>query len=81
MISENVILDPNFEHIGHPEYFLDGIGQLRVTWCGKSWIDHFGDAGLKTRCAQSEEYKKQRGKTGDARARKISGLNFFSSKF
>ncbi|CBY30880.1 unnamed protein product [Oikopleura dioica] len=64
-------MDPNFEHIGHPEYFLDGLGQLRTTWCGKSWIDHYADHGLKTRCAQSEEYKKQRGKSGESRAQII----------
>ena len=70
-------LDPNFEHIGHPEYFLDGLGQLRTTWCGKSWIDHYGDIGLKTRCAASDEYNKQRGKSGHSRARKI--IRYFMS--
>ena len=50
---------------------MDGLGQLRTTWCGKSWIDHYGDLGLKTRCAQSDEYNKQRGKSGEARTREI----------
>lgn len=60
--SGRIRMDPNFENIAHPEYFMDGIGTLRTTWCRRSYIDH-----IQTGCGESDVYMAHRGKTGESR--------------
>ncbi|XP_078449520.1 beta-1,4 N-acetylgalactosaminyltransferase 1-like [Lampetra fluviatilis] len=61
--------DPHFNRIGHTEFFIDGLGQLRVGTCSDISIDHAPRQG------NTGQYKRYR-HAKEARSRTIRALFF-----
>ncbi|CAM9282947.1 unnamed protein product [Lampetra planeri] len=64
-----VSFDPQFSRIGHTEFFIDGLGQLRVGTCSDISIDHAPRQG------NTGQYKRYR-HAKEARSRTIRALFF-----
>uniref|UniRef100_S4RUY9 Glycosyltransferase 2-like domain-containing protein n=1 Tax=Petromyzon marinus TaxID=7757 RepID=S4RUY9_PETMA len=65
----SVSFDPQFSRIGHPEFFIDGLGKLRVGTCRDISIDH---APKKGNMAQYNRYRHAK----EARSRTMRALFF-----